>query len=356
MDRPPWFFRSPRQAPPPGEDTPETWEHSLEVELPFLQATLRDFNIVPVVYGEVDPQKVAARLATRLDDETLVFVSSDLSHYHPYHEAQQRDRRTVKAICDLEGDGLTGANACGYAPIRTLIELAKLKGWKARLLDYRNSGDTAGDKSRVVGYAAIAFFDPHGKATARRGEFSLDERRHLLALARKAVTAAANGSRGPAADMGGFEKLGVRRACFVTLTKGGVLRGCIGTLSPQEPLHEAVVRRARSAAVEDPRFPPVQPDELKELKIEISVLTLPAPLPFSSPDDLLAKLRPKVDGVVLRAEGSSATYLPQVWEQLPDKREFMDELARKAGLSPGAWRRPGAEVLTYQVEAFKETE
>ena len=100
----------------------------------------------------------------------------------------------------------------------------------------------------------------------------------------------------------------------------------------------------------------MQPGELKQIQIEISVLSVPKPLEFSSPQDLLTKLRPKVDGVVLRAEGRSATYLPQVWEQLPDKQEFMNELAGKAGLSADAWQQPGAEVLTYQVEAFKETE
>ena len=197
VERPDWYVRSPRKPPPPGDDTPETWEHSLEVELPFLQSTLRDFSIVPVVYGEVDPKQVARRLAARLDDQTLVLVSSDLSHYHPYQEARQRDMRTVKAICNLEADGLTGLDACGYQPIVTLIELAKQQGWKARLLDYRNSGDTAGSKQSVVGYAAIAFFGPPGETPAGNGEFSRDERRHLLKLARQAVTAAANGRAAP---------------------------------------------------------------------------------------------------------------------------------------------------------------
>jgi AmmeMemoRadiSam system protein A len=223
-------------------------------------------------------------------------------------------------------------------------------------LDYRNSGDTAGGKASVVGYAAIAFFAPTVETPAPERKFSREERRQLLMLARQAVAAAASGRNGPDADGAAFPNLRTRQACFVTLTKQHALRGCIGTLAPQEPLCEAVVRRARSAAIEDPRFSPVEPGELEEIQIEISVLSLPVPLPFASPQDLLARLRPTLDGVVLRAEGRSATYLPQVWEQLPDAEEFMNELARKAGLSPDAWRRPGAEVLTYQVEAFKEGE
>ena len=115
-----------------------------------------------------------------------------------------------------------------------------------------------------------------------------------------------------------------------------------------------MIRRARSAAIEDPRFPPVRPEELKDIEIEISVLSVPKPLRFTSPDDLLAKLRPGIDGVVLRVEGREATYLPQVWEQLPDRRQFMSELAQKAGLPADAWTQPDASVLTYQVEAFKE--
>ena len=136
------------------------------------------------------------------------------------------------------------------------------------------------------------------------------------------------------------EAFRARRACFVTLTEHGDLRGCIGSIFPEESLYQAVIRRARSAATEDPRFSPVRRDELKEIEVEVSVLTVPQRLAFSSPEDLLAKLRPGVDGVVLRVGDHQATYLPQVWEKLPDKRVFMDELAEKAGLPAAAWRQP----------------
>jgi AmmeMemoRadiSam system protein A len=140
------------------------------------------------------------------------------------------------------------------------------------------------------------------------------------------------------------------------LTEKGELRGCIGHILPQEPLYEAVVDNARNAATRDPRFLPVQPGEAGKIKIEISVLTEPKPLPFTSPEDLLAKLQADKDGVVLKLDGRSATFLPQVWEQLPDKVEFLNRLSEKAGCVSGDWRKPGTSVLIYHVEAFKETE
>ena len=153
------FVRAPKVRIRGGrEGTPHTYEHSLEVQLPFLQKVLKDFRLVPVVFGQVDPQAVAGKLADRLDDKTLLIASSDLSHYKPYDEAIGIDRKCIDAIRRLDTKGIDREQACGRGPILTLMHLAKKKGWKVQLLDYRNSGDTAGDKSGVVGYAAIAFF------------------------------------------------------------------------------------------------------------------------------------------------------------------------------------------------------
>jgi AmmeMemoRadiSam system protein A len=142
----------------------------------------------------------------------------------------------------------------------------------------------------------------------------------------------------------------------VTLTENGELRGCIGHIVPQEALYQAVEDNARSAATRDPRFEPVRPDEVKKIKIEISVLTEPQPLSFKSPEDLLNKLEPGEDGVVLRIGPYGATYLPQVWEQLPDKVQFLNHLAQKAGCAPEDWRGRNVSVSIYHVEAFKESE
>ena len=151
VQRPQWWAQSSKPAPAAGEDTPDTWEHSVEVQVPFLQKTLKNFTILPVVFGEVDPEQAARVLAGMIDDKTIVVASSDLSHYHPYDEAKELDSRCVKAVCDLNIDEMKTQEACGKLPILTLMYLAREKGWKAQLLDYRNSGDTAGDKSRGGG-------------------------------------------------------------------------------------------------------------------------------------------------------------------------------------------------------------
>ncbi|HUJ09580.1 MAG TPA: AmmeMemoRadiSam system protein B [Verrucomicrobiae bacterium] len=353
VQRPPWASQASHSMPPAGEDTPETWEHSGEVQVPFLQKTLKNFTLVPVVTGEADPEQMARALAPLVDDKTLVLASSDLSHYHPYDEARARDKVTTDAIVNLDIDRMKlSGDACGKTPVLALMYLAKQKGWKATLLDYRNSGDTAGNKGAVVGYAAIAFYTP------RQPEgFTMIERKLLLNLARRTLREAVTSGKLSEVGVGAFPvKLSEKKGCFVTLTEGGQLRGCIGHILPREPLYAAIMDNAQSAALRDHRFTPVQPDELDKIEIEISVLTVPEPLAFSSSDDLLNKLRPQLDGVVLQIGGRVATYLPQVWEQIPDKVRFMDSLAQKAGCAPDAWRGPETRVFIYHVEAFKESE
>ncbi len=339
-----------RQSVLSGGGTPsaDTWEHADEVQVPFLQKTLGDFSLVPVILGEADPAAAAKALAAILDDRTLVVASSDLSHFLPYADAVKRDRKTLDAICSGDLGRITTDDACGAIPIRILLELAKSEGWKAELLDYRNSGDTAGDKSRVVGYGAVAFYAPAENAAG------LDEsqRKMLLDLARASLRNSAEGNPQLPPDDSPDRML--PRGCFVTLTKNGALRGCIGEIAARQPLCRAVVETCRAAALWDPRFPPVGPDEVDQINIEISVLTEPRPVSFDSPDELLAKIKPHSDGVILRRNSRAATFLPQVWDQVQGKEDFFNHLAIKAGWPPDAWREPGTEVLTYRVEFFKE--
>ena len=223
------------------------------------------------------------------------------------------------------------------------------QGRKAQLLDNCNIGAATGQKDRVVDPAAVTFHEP---GTERYG---LEERRFMLELARQTlVSAASHGTPPEVCENDVPPRLVEKRACFVTLTKAGLLRGCIGHLTATEPLYRAVIDNACGAALRDPRFAPVQPDELAEIRIEISVLTEPQPLAFTSPEDLLARLRPNEDGVLLRIGARTATFLPQVWAQIPDKEKFLGHLAHKAGCEPAAWRGEDVSVSLYRVECFEE--
>ncbi|MEJ5309899.1 MAG: AmmeMemoRadiSam system protein A [Anaerolineae bacterium] len=183
-----------------------------------------------------------------------------------------------------------------------------------------------------------------------------EEGHYLLALAR-ATIAEAVGAKPSIVLPDPPPRLKAPGAAFVTLrTRHGDLRGCIGSLEARRPLVEDVRENAIAAAFRDPRFPPVKAAELPNLTIEVSVLTKPEPLDFDGPDDLLRKLRPNIDGVLIERGWNRATFLPQVWEQLPLPEEFLANLCYKAGLPPNAWRWPDLEVSIYQVEKFEEEE
>jgi AmmeMemoRadiSam system protein A len=184
----------------------------------------------------------------------------------------------------------------------------------------------------------------------------LDEQKILLDLAREAITSAARGEQVQEADLDQLPpRLRQEGASFVTLLEpGGKLRGCIGTVEAHAPLALDVQRNAVGSAMRDPRFLPVGPDEVDRLQIELSVLTEPEPLGFDGPDDLLDKIRPGVDGVVIQKDWRRATLLPSVWAKIPDPIQFLEMLCMKAGLPQDEWRRPGLTVYVYQAEKIKE--
>jgi len=182
-----------------------------------------------------------------------------------------------------------------------------------------------------------------------------DEKQTLLRLARQALELGVRGEKIPPLDRASLTpRLLADGASFVTLTEGGQLRGCIGALEPYQSLAEDVREHAVAAALNDYRFPPVQSAELNGIQIEVSRLTAPVPLEYSDAADLPAKLRPGVDGVVLRDEGRRATFLPQVWEKIPKAEDFLDNLCYKMGAAPNLWKRKRLDVLVYQVEEFHE--
>lgn len=186
-------------------------------------------------------------------------------------------------------------------------------------------------------------------------KLTTEEKRILLELAREALEAGVRGQKLPLLDLESLSpRLQANGAAFVTLTINGSLRGCVGALEPYQPLAEDVREHAVAAALQDFRFPPVGSEELSQIEIEVSRLTPPVPLEYITPEDLLSKLRPGIDGVVLRDGPRRATFLPQVWEKLPDPVDFLASLCYKMGAAPDHWRVKHLDVLLYQVEEFHE--
>jgi len=360
--------------------------HSVEVQIPFLQRALGDVEIVPMLAGDASGEEVADVLeALWGGPETLVVISSDLSHYLGYDEAAGVDAATIAQILALDGP-LNHSQACGATPINGLLVLAQRRGLVPTLLDARNSGDTSGDRDRVVGYCAFAFDEaPTRRATgtttrgrergARRGadDAPADGAVPDDAVPDDAVPDDAGALLLPTARAAIERALGLRAeppsaqpawalapgASFVTLTERGELRGCIGSLEAMRPLLDDVRDNAVAAATRDPRFPPVAPSELDRVVIEVSILSAPVPLavsgrPASDLAEARAALRPGVDGVIVEFDAwHRATFLPQVWEQLPEPEEFLSHLWRKAGVAPGEWRA-GTTLQTYTVRAWHE--
>jgi AmmeMemoRadiSam system protein B/AmmeMemoRadiSam system protein A len=327
-------------------DQAHAQEHSLEVHLPFLQMALGSFSLVPLVVGNASPGQVA-EVIDRLwgGDETLVVVSSDLSHYLGYEQAQALDSGTARRILALD-TGIDHEMACGATPVNGLLELARRRGLAPQLVDQCNSGDTAGDRSRVVGYASFAFYP----AEASQAAPDLPDGPTLISLARAAIS----GRFGLRFDRhDDHPALDRPAATFVTLMKDGRLRGCIGSLAPHRNLREDIEANAQAAAFSDPRFEPLKFEELRDIAIEVSLLSPMAPMQFSGEADLLAQLKPGEDGLVIQYDQQRGTFLPQVWESLPAPADFLGELKRKAGLPRDFWH-PELKVWRYRVDKWAE--
>lgn len=333
-------------------DEAHALEHSLEVHLPFLQTVLGEFSLLPFAVGSATAAEVAAVLERVWGgEETLIVISSDLSHFLPYDVARQIDSETVNRILALKS-GLNHEQACGATPVNGLLAYAARHGLEAELLDVRNSGDTAGDKSRVVGYASIAFYES-GQAAKTENKPERDERGEtLLKVARDAI-ARHLGEPGTAHHMQPWMR--EPGASFVTLTQQGNLRGCIGSLEAHRPLIEDVRANAIAAAMHDPRFPPLGAQELSQTRIEISLLSASEPIMFRDEQHALSLLRPGVDGIVLEYGYSRGTFLPQVWDSLPRPMDFLAHLKRKAGLPASFWHED-IRLSRYTVTKWKETE
>ncbi len=319
------------------DDEAHAEEHSLEVHLPFLQRVLSDFGVVPFAVGAATAEQVAEVLELLWGgSETLIVVSSDLSHYYDYDTARRLDAATSRAIEALDATGLDEESACGRVPVRGLLVAAGRHGLEAETVDVRNSGDTAGPRDRVVGYGSWVFRGGSSELDAASDwEAGFDE--ILLDVARRSIArggASSNAEVDPAAYPAPLRAV---LSSFVTLRKNTALRGCIGSLEASLPLVQDVARNAWRAAYRDPRFAPVDAAERDDLTLHVSVLSPAASMSFESEADLLRQLRPGVDGLIVREGAAYATFLPDVWESLPEPREFLAHLKQKAGLRVDHW-------------------
>ncbi|MFH0923804.1 MAG: AmmeMemoRadiSam system protein B, partial [Candidatus Falkowbacteria bacterium] len=343
-------------------------DHVLEVQLPFLQTVLSgEFKIVPILFGNThndDYKKLAKALADNLGEDDIIVVSSDMSHYPSYEDANEIDRETLEIIktgdiAELENHIKETENQdipneqtllCGIDGVKTAMELYNILGWdKIEILKYANSGDASiGDKASVVGYGAVAFIK-----TAENDQQILNEQQQkiLLNIAKTAVETYVN--KGEIVEFNiTDEKLNNKEGAFVTLHNSGKLRGCIGQVAPSDkPLWQVTRDMAIAAATKDDRFSPVNKDELDKIDYEISVLSAPEKI------DNWQDIELGRHGVIAQKGRRGGVFLPQVaLETGWSKEEFLSQLCfQKAGLAPDCYKNDKeVELKVFTAQVFGE--
>jgi hypothetical protein len=349
----------------------ENAEHALEVQLPWLQRTLGEFKLVPIIMGDqtYGLERALGRALSKalLADtpearaQTLILVSSDLSHYHPYDYANNVDHQTLQAIEDWDylslsrnfamwQRGVQTWEACGGGPIVAgMIAAEGLGATHAQILRYANSGDATGDKSRVVGYGAVAITPASAAETRKSAEFSLtkEEKNALMKIARNSVETAVRDRKMYLVGSTGFPRLEEARGAFVTLKEHGELRGCIGYITPMKSLAETVRDVASYAALEDTRFTPVTVQELPLLEYEISVMS-----PLRRVLDIKG-IKVGKHGLIMKQGEIEGLLLPQVpVEQHWDRDTFIEETCLKAGLPRTAWKDEDTDIFMFTALVF----
>ncbi|MDI6839833.1 MAG: AmmeMemoRadiSam system protein B [bacterium] len=331
---------------------PHQEEHSLEVELPFLQTVLKEFKIVPICMGDqsIGVCKILADAIVKsvTGKSVLIVASSDFYHGYDYDECKLSVKESTSLICEYDIEGFhkafteRGAACGGGAIVTCMLAAQKLGAKEAMLLYSTNSGDVTGMMSGyVVGYASFMLINP------KTAKLSKEDKDFLLKLARNSITRAVTGAPKEKINPPEFTSMREKRGCFVTIKRNNELRGCIGYILPAKPLYQTVAEMAVEAAMGDPRFTPVSPEELAELKIEISVLS---PLQRVKSIDEIQVGR---DGLYIKKGVYSGLLLPQVATEYKwDRDKFIEQTCWKAGLPSDAWKE--AEIYRFQAEVFCE--
>ena len=328
-------------------------EHSVEVQIPFIQKILPKAKIVPIIMGYPERQTIhslASALASALPQKkVLVIASTDMSHYLPKEEANEVDSKTISLIQSIKTSALirkleAGENIlCGGGAVAaTLLYLERRGKAKVEILNYADSSGAGGPEAKVVGYLAAALYT---EGPSPEFVLSSEEKKELLQLARSAINQFVQ-ENSVLEYKPQNQILLTEKGSFVTLKKRGALRGCIGFIEPLFPLYETVIRATIYAASQDPRFPPITKEELKDLEIEISVLS---PLKKISDPSLV---RVGKHGLVISMGNKKGLLLPQVAVENHWTREvFLDQACLKAGLRPDAWRT-GADIFIFEAIVF----
>ena len=328
--------------------SPEAYEgeHSIEVQLPFLQTVLKDFTIVPVLIGSPSGrtfEHLIQKLTEMLDEKALLIASTDLSHYHDYPTAKEMDGKIISAVQRLSPKDTIEllrsgkSEMCGGVPVIIAMEVARRSGANLGVVfKQANSGDVTGEKDKVVGYASIGLY---------KSPYTEEEKKELLALARKAITEYVTNGKSPETEVKN-QKFKTDGAVFVTIKENGSLRGCIGHIQAIMPLYQSIMRNAVAACSSDPRFPPMKKEELKDMEIEISILS-----PFMSLKDV-KDIQVGKHGLYIIKDNQTGLLLPQVATEFGWNRdEFLENVCMKAGLPKDAWK--DAELYTFTAEILK---
>ena len=336
-------------------------EHAVEVQLPWLQRVLGDFQLVPIVMGDQsyeNSRALGVALAKMIHGgDTLIVASSDLSHYHPYDDAEKIDHKTLKALEAWDYFSMSRNfqtriwEACGGAPIvAAMIAAERMGANQARVLKYLNSGDTAGDHSRVVGYSADVFVKGHsGKSEEAPFSLTDGEKGELLALARTSVEHVVEQGHPYEPEPSKSEALNRELGAFVTLRINGDLRGCIGYTSAMKPLYMTVRDTAMLAAQRDPRFQPVSAFELPRLSYEVSVLS---PLRRVTK---IEQIKVGEHGLLMKNGNSEGLLLPQVpVEEKWERQKFLEQTCVKAGMGTNCWKDEDTDIFMFTALVFDE--
>lgn len=344
-------------------------EHSLEVQLPFLQKTLEHFKLVPLLTGHpnLDNIRLLAESLNELigeRDDILLVISTDMSHYYPDETARRMDREALLAIEHLDAgrfwDGVLfkRIEMCNFTGVELALLYAKLRGLdNIRVLRYANSGDVTGDKKAVVGYCSVVFSKTQkggNKMTNADNSHTAalltkEEKGRLIKIAKEAIHEYVGKGKIPSLTEDD-PRLSFEEGAFVTIHKKGKLRGCIGNIIGEGPLYQTVQNMAIASATQDPRFSPVTKDELKDIDIEISVLSKPKRV--MDPDDI----QMGVHGVIVSRGFNRGVFLPQVATETGwSREEFLSQLcSQKAGLPPNAWKDPQTVLEIFTAQVFNE--